>query len=113
MTSIETIRRSRADLIFTHYAEDYILGHITTNSFVRPCAMQACLPVLASDSPALNAPPVIFMGATLAPFIFPATHFVDTSGVEDEKIALLLLHQSQFSEGMVILTLSNYSPGGA
>jgi LmbE family N-acetylglucosaminyl deacetylase len=92
---IEAIRRTGADLIFTHYHEDYNLDHTTVSSLVRHCAMQACLPVLPTDAPPLARHPAVFMVAPGGPFVFPATHFVDVSGVEAEKIALLGLHRSQ------------------
>lgn len=95
MKLIDAIRRSGADLIFTHYFEDYNQDHIVTHTLVRHCAMQACLPVLPTETAPLKTPPAVFMGAPLGPFIFPVTHFVDTTSVEDEKIALLLLHESQ------------------
>ena len=95
MKLIEAIRRTQAQLIFTHYTEDYNLDHITVSSLVRHCAMQACLPVLPSESAPLKAPPAVFMVAPHGNFVFPATHFVDTTSVEDQKIRLLGLHKSQ------------------
>jgi len=95
MKLIEAMRRTRAGLIFTHYGEDYNLDHATVSSLVRHCAMQACLPVLPSQSPPLSEPPAIFMVAPHGNFVFPATHFVDVSEFEDRKISLLGLHRSQ------------------
>jgi LmbE family N-acetylglucosaminyl deacetylase len=95
MKLIEAIRKTQADLIFTHYTEDYNLDHITVPSLVRHCAMQSCLPVLPTESKPLASHPAIFMVAPNGPFNFPATHFVDISDYEAEKIALLSLHRSQ------------------
>jgi LmbE family N-acetylglucosaminyl deacetylase len=92
---IEAIRKTRADLIFTHYHEDYNLDHTTVSSLVRHCAMQACLPVLPTDSEPLQAHPAIFMVAPHGPFEFPATHFVDITPFEETKIAVLGAHRSQ------------------
>ncbi|MGC9349843.1 MAG: PIG-L deacetylase family protein [Anaerolineae bacterium] len=92
---IEAIRKTRAELIFTHYHEDYNLDHITVSSLVRHCAMQACLPVLPTASAPLESHPAIFMTAPHGPFEFPATHFVDITEFEGEKVALLGLHRSQ------------------
>ena len=44
MRLIEAIRATRADVIFTHYGEDYNLDHVTVSTLVRHCAMQSCLP---------------------------------------------------------------------
>ncbi|MBN1580691.1 MAG: PIG-L family deacetylase [Anaerolineae bacterium] len=95
MKLIEAIRQTQADLILTHYDEDYNLDHTTVSSLVRHCAMQSCLPVLPTESRPLAAHPAIFMVAPHGPFDFPATHFVDISDYEADKIALLSLHRSQ------------------
>ena len=95
MKLIEAIRRTAADLIFTHYAEDYNLDHVTVSSLVRHCAMHACLPVLPTASPPLAAHPAIFMVEPHGPFVFPASHYVDISQQHEEKIRLLLHHVSQ------------------
>lgn len=95
MRLIEAIRKTGADLIFTHYSEDYNLDHTTTNSLVRHCAMQSCLPVLPTQSPPLPQHPAIFMVEPHGPFVFPASHFVDISLYMEEKVGLLLQHRSQ------------------
>lgn len=92
---IEAIRATRAELIFTHYIEDYNLDHTTVCALVRHCAMQACLPVLPTASPTLPEHPAVFMVAPHGPVIFPASHFVDISAYEDRKIALMASHTSQ------------------
>ncbi len=95
MKLIEAIRATRAELIFTHYHEDYNLDHTTVTSLVRHCAMQACLPVLPTASSALSAHPAVFMVAPHGPVVFPASHFADVSAFEDEKVALMACHRSQ------------------
>lgn len=95
LSLIEAIRKTQADLVFTHYHEDYNLDHITVSSLVRHCAMQAALPVLPTASAPLAQPPAIFMVAPHGPFDFPTTHLVDITGFEDEKVELLALHRSQ------------------
>ena len=95
MKLIEAIRATGAELVFTHYHEDYNLDHTTVTSLVRHCAMQACLPVLPTASQPLPEHPAVFMVAPHGPVVFPASHFVDISDFEDEKIALLASHDSQ------------------
>ena len=95
MALIEAIRHTRADLVFTHYEQDYNLDHIATHALVRHCAMQACLPVLPTASTPLPAHPAVFVVEPHGPFQFPASHYVDISAHQDEKIALLLNHRSQ------------------
>jgi LmbE family N-acetylglucosaminyl deacetylase len=95
MKLIEAIRRSRADLIFTHYHVDYNADHISTNLLVRHCAMQSCLPVLPTETAPLKEHPAIFMVEPFGPVDFPASHFVDISAFEEEKVRLLAHHLSQ------------------
>jgi LmbE family N-acetylglucosaminyl deacetylase len=95
MAVIEAIRRSRADIIFTHFEQDYNLDHITVSSLVRHCAMQACLPVLPTASAPLAQPPAIFMVEPGGPFAFTPSHYVDITAHHAEKAALLSHHASQ------------------
>jgi N-acetylglucosamine malate deacetylase 1 len=92
---IEAIRYTRANLIFTHYSEDYNQDHMTTNPLVRHCAMQSCLPVLPTQSTPLAEHPAIFTCEPFGAFNFPATHYVDITPYYDEKVRLLKLHVSQ------------------
>jgi LmbE family N-acetylglucosaminyl deacetylase len=92
---IEALRRTGAELVFTHYAEDYNLDHITVSSLVRHCAMQSCLPVLPTASAHLPEHPAVFMVEPHGPFLFPATHYVDISAHHARKVALLGHHASQ------------------
>jgi LmbE family N-acetylglucosaminyl deacetylase len=100
---IDAIRQTRADLIFTHYAEDYNLDHVTTQALVQQAALHACLPVLPTQSPPLAAHPAIFCVEPHGPVVFPASHYVDVSAVHAEKVRLLLLHRSQ-EEAMQLAT---------
>lgn len=95
MKLIEAIRKVKADVIFTHFEQDYNLDHTITASLVRHCAMQSCLPVLPTSSPHLPAHPAIFMIEPHGPFHFPATHFVDITDFHDEKVRLMMMHASQ------------------
>jgi LmbE family N-acetylglucosaminyl deacetylase len=95
MKLIEAIRKTGAELVFTHYHEDYNLDHTTVNSLVRHCVMQACLPVLPTESPRLPVSPAIFQCEPFGAFHFPASHYVDISDFYEEKVHLLLNHTSQ------------------
>jgi len=95
MTLIEAIRACRADIVFTHFDQDYNLDHTTTSALVRHCAMHSCLPVLPTTSPSLERHPAIFMVEPHGPFVFPVTHYVDITDFRDEKARLLSHHVSQ------------------
>ena len=95
MKLIEAIRKTRADLIFTQYEQDYNLDHITTNLLVRHCAMQSPLPVLPTEAAPLPAHPAIFMIEPHGPIEFAPTHYVDITDFERRKVELLRCHASQ------------------
>ena len=92
---IEAIRRSGAELVFTHFWEDYNLDHTTTAAVARHCLMQAPLPVLPTATAPLAAHPAVFQVPPHGPFEFAPTHFVDISDWEQEKCRLLGHHRSQ------------------
>jgi LmbE family N-acetylglucosaminyl deacetylase len=95
MNIIEAIRRTKADLIFTHYRDDYNLDHTAVHALVRHCAMQSCLGVLPTASAPLKAHPAVFMTRPFGAIHFPATHYVDITEYQEAKTKLLMHHQSQ------------------
>lgn len=95
MRLIEAIRATRAELIITHFGEDYNLDHVTVSALVRHCAMQSCLPVLATASPPLPAHPAVFLIDPHGPFAFAPSHYVDITAQQARKAEVLALHTSQ------------------
>jgi LmbE family N-acetylglucosaminyl deacetylase len=95
MRLIDAIRRSGAELIFTHFQQDYNLDHTTTHMLVRHCAMQSCLPVLPTSSPMLAQHPAVFLIEPHGPIGFTPTHYVDISDLQQDKARLLASHVSQ------------------
>ena len=95
MKLIDAVRRTRADLVFTHSEQDYNLDHTTTSALARHCIMQASLPVLATETAPLEAHPAVFMVAPHGAFEFTPSHFVDISECHAEKVRLLGHHCSQ------------------
>lgn len=92
---LEAIRYTNADLIFTHWREDYNVDHTTTFTLVQQSALHCWMPMQKSKSPVMKTHPAIFCIEPHSPSIFPATHFVDVTDYEDEKIKILRLHKSQ------------------
>lgn len=95
MKLIEALRTTGAELVFTHYEQDYNLDHVTVCSLLRQCAMQSCLPVLPTESAPLVAHPAVFMSEPHGPIEFTPSHYVDITGLERRKAELLGLHRSQ------------------
>lgn len=95
MRLIEALRETRAQLVFTHYHNDYNLDHVNTHYLVKQCAMHAPLPVLRTKSKPLSEVPAVFLIEPHGPIHFPATHYTDISAEFEEKAELLLCHASQ------------------
>lgn len=95
MKLIEAIRKTAADVIFTHFHEDYNQDHVTTHRLVKHCAMLSWLPLLPTASRPMKQHPAIFCVEPHAPIPFVPTYFVDVTALEDEKIRLMGLHISQ------------------
>ncbi|NLF32741.1 MAG: PIG-L family deacetylase [Planctomycetes bacterium] len=91
---IDAIREAGAELVFTHYHEDYNADHVLTHHLVHHCAMQSCLPVIGRRAP-LASHPAVFCVEPHGTSLFAPSHFVDVTAVEEEKVALLCRHRSQ------------------
>lgn len=94
---IQALRAVQADVVFTHFHDDYNLDHICVNSLVRQCAMQAALPIVQTAAAPLLRMPAIFETEPSGSFGFEPSHWVDISAVIQEKMELSRLHASQDS----------------
>jgi LmbE family N-acetylglucosaminyl deacetylase len=92
---INAIRAAAADLIFTHFSPDYSVDHMTVNTLVRQCAMQAPFPMIETEAPPIAKTPAVFLGEPSGYFDFEPTHYVDITDVFECKIELVLYHRSQ------------------
>ena len=92
---IGALRMAQADVVFTHYKEDYNLDHMTVNALVRQCAMQAAFPMVKTEAAPLPAPPAVFQIDPSNGFGFEPTHYVDISDAIEEKRRLSRFHVSQ------------------
>src|SRR5262245_2827357 len=92
---IEAIRATRADVIFTHWHQDYNTDHTTTHELVKQAALHSHLPMIKTTSPPLAQHPAVFCVEPHGPIPFGPTYFVDVGKFEDEKVRLLNLHRSQ------------------
>ncbi|MBC8585362.1 PIG-L deacetylase family protein [Youxingia wuxianensis] len=92
---IGALRKTKAEVIFTHNEVDYNLDHMTVNRLVRQCAMQMTFPMIKTEYPPTDVSPAIFQVEPSVGFEFEPTHWVDISDVIDEKIRLAAFHKSQ------------------
>lgn len=86
---IRAIRQTRADVIFTHFHDDYNNDHTAVCTMVRHCAMLAAYPRELDYGPPLPRHPAIFMIEPHGLVTFPASVVVDISAQAEEKLRLL------------------------
>lgn len=92
---INALRKTKADVIFTHFTNDYNLDHTTTSSLVKQCAMHMPLPMIKTQAAPVSSTPAVFMAEPFSGFEFEATHWVDVSDFISEKMRLAQFHKSQ------------------
>ncbi|HEX6971347.1 MAG TPA: PIG-L family deacetylase [Limnochordia bacterium] len=96
---LDAIRAAEADLIFTHWMNDYNLDHVITAQLVYQAALLAPIASIATPHPALQHTPKIYHVPPLDEgYGYEATHFValDDATME-EKARILQHHQSQIA----------------
>lgn len=93
---IELLRGARADLVFTHWVEDYNPDHVVTARAVVDAALFTNLPSFVPGTPVLPRPPGIFHCDPGDGYGFESTHFVELDAETlAEKARLIRLHTSQ------------------
>lgn len=93
---IDALRARRAELIFTHWVNDYNLDHVITSQLVFQAAMNSIIASMLTDNPALEVTPKIFYCDVGDGFGFEGTHFVELSEeIVQEKVRIIRLHVSQ------------------
>ena len=95
MALIQSIRQTKADVIFTHNLTDYNVDHMTVSLLVRQCAMQAPFPMLKTDARPIPTTPAVFLTEPSGGFEFEPSHYVDITDVFPQKLELALYHKSQ------------------
>jgi LmbE family N-acetylglucosaminyl deacetylase len=101
---IEAIRAARADLIFTHFPQDYNLDHCATSALVFQAALLSQIASVQTASAALSRVPPIFYVDPGPGCGFEATHFVQIEeAVVDELRRIMGLHQSQMEVSQRLL----------
>lgn len=93
---IEAIRATGADLVFTHWLEDYNQDHVTTARLTCHASLLAEIASIRTGSPALSRAPKIFHMNPGEGHGFDGTHFVlIPPGIAEQKSRLIRLHGSQ------------------
>ena len=92
---IEMVRRAKADLVLTHYPDDYIMDHRRTSSLVFESTFMSGLPHVKTESKHHAGVVPIYEMDTLAGIGFLPTEWVDISDCFETKIEMLSQHQSQ------------------
>jgi LmbE family N-acetylglucosaminyl deacetylase len=95
---IVVLRELEAELVFTHWTQDYNPDHIATASAVVNAALFVNLPSFEPSTPALARVPAIFHTSPGDGYGFEATHFVEIDNEQaEEKARLVRLHVSQMA----------------
>lgn len=93
---INTLRRTGADVIFTHWTSDYNADHVVTAKLVTDACLFTTLGSFAPGEPPLENVPRIFHVDPGAGYDFEATHFVELSeDLTRHKSEIIRLHDSQ------------------
>lgn len=97
LAMLDAIRAARADLIFTHWENDYNRDHIITSQLVFQAALLAPIASIRTEHAALAYTPKIFYVPPLDEgYGYEATHYVELDReIVEEKIRLVYCHESQ------------------
>ncbi|HAZ20030.1 MAG TPA: hypothetical protein DCY75_07680 [Clostridiales bacterium] len=92
---IDIIRQVNPDFIITMYPDDYMCDHEATSKLTFDAAFMATVPHYETNYPATNdVVPIFYMDAAQG-VNFQPTEYVDITDVFDQKIEMLLCHESQ------------------
>jgi N-acetylglucosamine malate deacetylase 1 len=93
---VEALREVRAELVFTHWLEDYNADHMVTARLACHAALLGEIASVRTASPALARAPAVFHMDPGPGYGVDMTHFVAlTPELADEKARLMRLHDSQ------------------
>lgn len=97
LAMIDAIRAARADLIFTHWVNDYNLDHVVTSQLVYQAALLSPIASIVTAHPALaHTPKIYYVHPLDEGYGYEATHFVELDEeLIREKVRILNHHESQ------------------
>jgi LmbE family N-acetylglucosaminyl deacetylase len=92
---IDLVRYCKAEVILTHYANDYNPDHELTSKIIRDIAVMIPIAHLKTPSPPFDCIPKIFYFESALGLGFVPSEYVDISDCIDSKKAMLACHESQ------------------
>ena len=102
--AVEAIRAAGADVVFTHFPQDYMVDHEETSRIVRSAVFNVTMPNFTtgaeSPAPILASMPHLYYWAPMEGIdIFgnraQCQFYVDISDVMEKKVQMLACHKSQ------------------
>lgn len=93
---VEIIRRANPDLILTHYPYDYMTDHYYTSQNVLDASFWCSVPLYHTETPGIDHVPAVYFFEPVGGLGgFQPTEYVDITDVWEQKVQMLLSHQSQ------------------
>lgn len=92
---IDLVRYCRADVILTHYPEDYNPDHELTSKIVNDIAVMIPIAHLKTANPPYEIIPKIYYFEPAHGFRFIPTDYVDITDFMETKLKMLACHRSQ------------------
>ncbi|MFA5562139.1 MAG: PIG-L deacetylase family protein [Eubacteriales bacterium] len=92
---VDLIRRTRPELVITHYFDDYARDHVETSHLVFTALLRASIPHYRTEHPYLSHGIGLYYMTPSTLNGFECTHFVDITEQMASKLAALSAHHSQ------------------
>jgi len=92
---VEVVRYTKADLIITHYTDDYMRDHMEASRFAYDVSFCTTIPHILTKTPYMQKFPPVYYMDSLAGIGFEPTEYVDITDEIETKLEALNCHESQ------------------
>lgn len=92
---VGVVRYTKADMIITHYTDDYMRDHMEASRFAYDASFCTTIPHILTESPHMTTFPPVYYMDSLAGIGFVPTEYVDVTDEIETKLEALACHESQ------------------